>query len=152
MRSLQRASRCDYVHLRHQTPQSARRKNREGGKKLETQQFFPLPIATYMAQMVFVKTSEYFWSNQKVSQTFWMKSKRVQLTQTETAKACKWKSPLTAAQSSQRLWPLSKPDTSPPHVGENDRSPVRKYLCNWGRRNGKWTKEQKLWNNYTAER
>lgn len=46
---------------------SLRRKNREGEKIWETQQFFPLPIATYMAQMVFVKTSEYFWSNQKLS-------------------------------------------------------------------------------------
>lgn len=86
------------------------------------QQFIFLPLATYTAQMVFVKT----FSHQNTSAAIRKSSELLEEVKpssaaaTEMGKASEWKSLLTDTQSNVKLWPLSNCDTFPLHFREND--------------------------------
>lgn len=73
------------------------------------QQFIFLPLATYTAQMVFVKT----FSHQNTAIRLQKSSEVLEEVKpssaaaTETGKASVWKSLLTDTQSNVKLWPLS---------------------------------------------
>ncbi len=86
------------------------------------QQFIFQPLATYTAQMVFVKT----FSHQDTSVAIRKSSelleevKQSSTAAMETGKAPEWKSILTDTQSNVKLWPLSDSDTFPLHFRAND--------------------------------
>lgn len=89
------------------------------------QQFIFLPVATYTAQMVFVKTFSHRNSSgaiRKSSELFRGSQTKFGCCNRDRGKASEWKSLLTGTQSNVKLWPLSNSDTFPLHFGENDRS------------------------------